>query len=366
MSGAGPPRDISVIHRISSVLGCVLLVACPLASGQATREMFLVCGSQPNEASVYFSGVLQGPATALQGFHTDFVAFLSQRYGYKGAVGCVPANSAANAQNVLTTRSAALRNQKKNVVETGWTESAPATAATLTLPTALTAKQTGPASATASAAGSAATSGGGGGSDLSSILGAVFGTGAGSGSGAATSGATKSGAGSPASTGGQSGGASQVASALATVFSNKSSGSGVGGAGAPSAPATEGLGSAQTQSTKLVVYGCGRQDTQVACVTQLTNQNQKGTLVQSSAIWQDAFIVDDRGDRHPRSNGFFLNVDGEQRSQLDVSYGKAASFILMFDGVPAKVQKVALRSTAESLDVEDISLAAPSPDPQKH
>lgn len=357
-----------MIYRIRSVLVCVLLVACPLASGQATREMFLVCGSQPNEASVYFSGVLQGPATALQGFHTDFAAFLSLRYGYKGAVGCLPANTAANAQSLLTTRSAALRNQKKNVVETGWTESTPGAAATLASPAALTAKQASPASATASAtasgAGGAAGGSGGGGSDLSSILGAVFGTGAGSGSGAATGGATKSGAGSP--TGGQSGEAAQVASALATAFSSKSSGSSAGGAGAPGAPATEGLGSAQGQSTKLVVYGCGRQDTQVACVTKLTNQNQKDTLVQSSAIWQDAFIVDDRGDRHPRSNGFFLNVDGEQRSQLDVSYGKGASFILMFDGVPAKVQKVALRSTAESLDVEDISLAAAGPDPQKH
>ena len=56
---------------------------------------------------------------------------------------------------------------------------------------------------------------------------------------------------------------------------------------------------------------------------------------------------------------FFLNVDGEQRPQLDISYGKTAQFILMFDDVPTKVQKVALRS-GSGLDVEDVSLIAPS------
>ena len=119
------------------------------------------------------------------------------------------------------------------------------------------------------------------------------------------------------------------------------------------------LGSGQAQNTKLVVYGCGRQDTRVACVTGLTNQNQKDTLVHAADIWNDAFIVDDRGDRHPRSSGFFLNVDGDQRQQLDIGYGKDAQFILMFDGVPAKVQKVALRSPA-GLDVEEIGLTSPA------
>jgi hypothetical protein len=118
------------------------------------------------------------------------------------------------------------------------------------------------------------------------------------------------------------------------------------------------LGTAQWQTTKLVVYGCGRQDMQIACVTDLTNQNQKDTLVQSSDVWKDAFIVDDRGDRHPRTSGFFLNVDGDQRPQLDISYGKSAKFILLFDGVQTKVQKVALRSATGGLDVEEINLIA--------
>ena len=55
-------------------------------------------------------------------------------------------------------------------------------------------------------------------------------------------------------------------------------------------------------------------DAQVACNTDLTNQNQKDTLVQAGDVWKDAFIVDDRGDRHQRSSGFFLNVDGDQPS----------------------------------------------------
>ena len=365
-----------MVHIRRLRAACVLLVICPAAvHGQAApREIFLVCGSQPNEPTVYFSGVMEGPATAFQGFRNGFVSFLTQRYGYKGAVGCAPANTAAIAQNALNARATALRNQKKNVVATGWTESAAVAAAPAASPLAPAAKQATPAAASASGA-----SGGGSGSgssQLSSVLAAVFGTGGGADAGGAKAGGAAHATGSPGTSGtsgtsGDQGGAAQMASTLATVLSSKSSGS--SGAGAQNAPApesapepTEGLGSAQAQNTKLVVYGCGRQGTQVACVTELTNQNQKDTLIQTGAVWKDTFIVDDRGDRHQRSDGFFLNIDGDQRSQLDVSYGKAARFILMFDGVPAKVQKVTLRSTAGGLDVEDISLLPPTADAQKH
>ena len=111
----------------------------------------------------------------------------------------------------------------------------------------------------------------------------------------------------------------------------------------------------------LVVYGCGRQGTdgtQILCVTDLTNQNAKDTLVQSANVWKDAFIVDDRGDRHTRSNGYFLNIDGEQRQQLDIDNGKSAHFILAFDGVAAKVEKITLRSATGGLDVNGISLVS--------
>jgi hypothetical protein len=317
---------------------------------------------------------MQGPAAAFQGFHNGFVTFLSQRYDYKGAVGCAPANSAAIAQNALNARATALRNQKKNVVETGWVKPAALAAVTTAAAAAPAAKQ-----ATGAGAGGSAASGGnsgGGSSQLNSILSAVLGTGGTAGGGGGSAGAGGSSAGgaahttrsaSTSGTTGDQGGAAQLASTLATVFSSKSSGS--GDAGAQRSPAAEeasqGLGSAQAQNTKLVVYGCGRQGTQVACVTELTNQSQRETLIQSAAVWKDTFIVDDRGDRHLRSDGFFLNIDGDQRPQLDVSYGKAARFILMFDGVPAKVQRVTLRSTAGGLDVEDISLVAPGSDAQK-
>jgi hypothetical protein len=95
---------------------------------------------------------------------------------------------------------------------------------------------------------------------------------------------------------------------------------------------------------------------QVACVTELTNENAKDSLVQSANVWKDAFLVDDRGDRHLRTNGFFLNIDGEQRQQIDISVGKTAKFILMFDNVQTRVQKVALRSQIGGLDVEEIGL----------
>lgn len=354
------------IRHLRSI--CVFLVACPAAvHGQAApHEVFVVCGSQPNAPTVYFSGVMQGPTSAFQGFRNGFVTFLSQTYGYKGAVGCAPANTAANAQGTLNSRAAALRTQKKNVVETGWTESAAVAAPAAAAPRAPAAKAVGSTAGRASAGsgGAAASSS----SELSGILGAVLGAGGGTGGTGAAAGGTahaKDSTGASASTTDQ-GGATQVASALATVFSNKSAGGSSGGASTPAPEPSEGLGSAQAQNTKLVLYGCGRQDTRVACVTELTNQNQKDTLVQSAAVWNDTFIVDDRGDRHPRSNGFFLNIDGDQRSQLDISYGKTARFILMFDGVPTKVQTVALRSGAGGLDVENINLVPPATDAQKH
>jgi hypothetical protein len=151
---------------------------------------------------------------------------------------------------------------------------------------------------------------------------------------------------------------------LTSVFANKTTNGTAAGEGAPKTPqptaAAGGLGSAQAQSTQLVVYGCGRQDTRVACVTELTNQNPKDTLVQAADVWKDTFIVDDRGDRHQRSSGFFLNVDGDQRQQLDISYGKTARFVLMFDGVQPRVEKVALRSATAGLNVEEIGLVAPN------
>jgi hypothetical protein len=116
---------------------------------------------------------------------------------------------------------------------------------------------------------------------------------------------------------------------------------------------------AQFSNSKLTVYGCGRQGTQVLCVTDLTNQNAQDTLVQSTAIWKDAFLVDDRGDRHARTDGYFLNIDGDRRPQLDISYGQSAHFILAFDAVQTKVEKVTLRSTTGGLDVENIALIVP-------
>jgi hypothetical protein len=364
----------------------VFAVACSASAfGQAApAQFFVVCGSQPNEPTVYFSGVLQGPATAFAGFRTGFSDFLGQHYAYKGAVGCLPARDAAQAQKFIADRSAALRNAKKNVVDTGWLESAAAAVPAAAPPLAMNRATAAPApvmkaSVAAPAAGSANADGSGSGasnaSAFASALGTIFGAGgAGSAGGNGSSGSAgapaksagaKSATGAGASGGGQSP-FEQVSNTLSTVFASKSSGPDTAPKGAASADSDGGLGSAQSGSTKLVVDGCGRQDTRVACVAELTNQNQKDTLVRAADVWTDAFIVDDRGDRHARSSAFFLNIDGEQRPQLDVSYGKSARFILMFDDVPTKVQKVTLRSASSTLDVEDVSLIAAGAQGNQH
>lgn len=371
-----------MLHRSLRLAVTILAVVCSgSASGQAAPpQFFVVCGSQPNEPTVYFSGVLQGPATAFAGFRSGFSDFLTQHYAYKGAVGCLPARDAAQAQKFIADRSSALRNAKKTVVDTSWTEGA---AAAAPAPPAPAAKAGVAAPAARSTTASSATSGGSTASNASSFattLGTIFGAGGAAGAAAGgpngtagaadKSAAAKSTAGSGASGAGGQSPFEQVSNTLTAVFGNKSAGGAAatdaGSKDAASGSSEGGLGSAQSGSTKLVVDGCGRQDKRVACVTELTNQNQKDTLVQAKDVWTDAFIVDDRGDRHARSSAFFLNIDGEQRPQLDISYGKTARFILMFDDVPTKVQKVTLRSASASLDVEDVSLIAPGSQGTQH
>jgi hypothetical protein len=348
---------MNVLRRTVPLSIAVLAAAGPSGAGAqaAPAEYFAICGSQQNLPTVYFSGVLHGPATAFAGLRTQFTEYLAQHYAYKGPVGCLPAANALIALNAINAQSAALRKAKKIVIETGWTEGAvPPVVGAAPAVTAAMKKAIAPATSGAGvpgAAGSAATGGKGGSSDLASFLNAVFGGSSGGGcpgSGAKPQAAAAGASGCQNSAAPESG-AANGAAASASVSGPQSGSSQSGNAAA-------GLGSAQADSTKLVVYGCGRHDTQVACVSELTNQNQKNTLVQSGDVWKDAFIVDDRGDRHQRSSGFFVNIDGDQRAQLDISYGKTARFILKFDGVQTKVQKVALRSTTGGLDVEDIPL----------
>jgi hypothetical protein len=403
-------EESKVLRKSLQIAVGIIAAACPcLTFGQApAAQIFVVCGSQQNQPTVYVSGVLQGTQAALPAFQSGFTEFLAQRYAYKGVVGCLPTNTAVNAQNFINTRSTALRNAKKTVVNTGWNPGAPAVAAAAgaarstnaAAPTPsgavrnATGAAPGPSAAAPSPSGAAPNTSAstGGASQLTSALGAIFGggsagtsaAGASSGAGCGATTATtaapagKTGASGSTSTSGNanaSGNAStagntgtgcqsalvQVSNALASVFKSANGAAASPSAAknpSPSSPAGA-LGSAQAQNTKLIVYGCGRQDAQVACVSDLANQSQKETLVQAADVWKDAFIVDDRGDRHLRSGGFFLNIDGDQRPQLDIAYGKTARFILMFDGVQSKVQKVALRSTS-GLDVEEIVVIDPN------
>jgi len=356
------------------------------AAQTAPAQLFGVCASQPTLPTIYVSGVLQATAASAAGLRTEFTQFLAQRYGYKGAVVCQPLANAALAEQFLKQHTTAARNAKKNVIETGWVGSAaPAAALAGMLPNLARTGSQGPAAAPAAtpaaasatagsngASGGSASSGGSGSSDLARVLSTLFSGCAGSAgtksqapatndaSGSANGGAGASGGGggaggSSGSSASSSGGGcalTQVSSALSGAFAQKPA----SGAGSGAHTAADGLGSAQAQNTRLVVYGCGRQDTQIACVTELTNQDKTDTLVQSADVWKDTFIVDDRGDRHARSRGFFINIDGDQRPQLDISYGNSARLILMFDDVQPRVQKVTLRSQTGGLDVEDIPL----------
>jgi hypothetical protein len=398
----------------------VLFPAVHVRAQATPPQFFWVCYAGANTPTVYLSGVMAGPVTAGQSFRVGFAQALMQRYSFQGEVVCVPAQNASVAQNSMNSRLVAWHNAKKTVVPTGWTESAqaasgtgsgsaPANQAANLLGLLNKAPSTAPAAPAANAPpnGQAAPQGAPqGGSPAASdadtaanVLAALFGSspapsGAGTGGAAGTKAQQAQTAGKAAASSTAAGAnpnanaAVQVASTLSGIFKKGPSGSAAGNGAKPETAAANGagskgpggtpgqalvangpsgnlpsgaLGEAQFANTMLVVYGCGRQGTagtQVLCVTDLTNQNAKDTLVQSAAVWKDAFIVDDRGDRHTRTNGYFLNIDGEQRPQLDIDYGKSAHFILAFDDVQSKVEKIALRSGTGGLNVEGIPLIA--------
>jgi hypothetical protein len=422
-------------RNFALILLALVLSATAVHGQTAQPQLYVVCYSQQSQPTVYWSGVLQGPVTALPAFRTGFAQFLTQSFSYQGNVVCTPTNSAVNAQSMMQTGVNALRALKKNIVQTGWIQAATDGQTPKSGQAANNGQAaTGPQTQSPTRPGGGNTGSGGdssGASTAAQIIDSVLNSGsnpnAGSGGGAGAGGGgtpaaggasgAKASQGQAANRAGGNGGgnggngananptslvASTLSSLVAKGNSSNGSGGGAGNAttqGAPGqvrAPGANGggrgtagqaspaaasatnsrgglavpegaLGVAQFSTTKLTIYGCGRQAMQVVCVADLTNQNMQDTLVKSADVWKDTFIVDDRGDRHPRTSGFFLNIDGEQRQELDISYGKSARLVLTFDGVQTKVEKVTLRSATGGLDVEDIVLIVPSgaPSPQQ-
>src|SRR6185369_16576593 len=239
-TGAARRRTMRLSSSVLAVcFAAVGAVSTPAATPAAAPQYFVVCGSAPNQPTVYFSGVIQAQPAAFQQLRTGFADYLAQHFSYKGPVGCAPTNSAANAQKAAAAQSTALRNAKKNVVETGWTEGAGSLAAhigaTLSPATAsVTSKAVAPAAKAAVAGRTTAAAGESGGSStsgLTSTLGTIFGNsgGCGGGNDAAGTGGSKSGNGKsaggpqPDATPGSSGCQSpysQVASTLTTLFSS--------------------------------------------------------------------------------------------------------------------------------------------------
>jgi len=79
---------------------------------------------------MYYSGVLQGTHNSLQTFQSGFAEYLARTYSYKSGVTCWENSVAANAKTFLTNEINSWRSAKKDVIATGWTQAAPATADT--------------------------------------------------------------------------------------------------------------------------------------------------------------------------------------------------------------------------------------------
>jgi hypothetical protein len=285
------------------------------------------------------------------------------------------ATTTSAATSTATAPKAANGNSASSILSTifgtGGSGSSTASAATSAATTAAGSTKAG--ATAASAAGTAsATKSAVSGNSASGILTSIFGSG-----GVVPGASGKTGAGA---TGGKAGGAPTAPDgANSLVATTPDAGHGRGAA--PASPAAAAgaertsasgsglpngaLGVAQFSDTILTVYGCTRQGTQVLCDADLSNQNKTETQVQSSVAWKDAFIIDDRGDRHQRSSGFFVNVDGDQRQAMDIPYGQSARYIFVFNDVSPKVQQVTLKSATGGLNVENIPVAGVSVTPNQ-
>jgi hypothetical protein len=105
----------------------------------------------------------------------------------------------------------------------------------------------------------------------------------------------------------------------------------------------------------ITIYGCVRQGTQVACDADFNNQNQNNTMV-TNGWWGDMYVVDSNGDRHNRASAYFVNGAGEPRDRIDIPYGQAARYILMFNDVPSNVSTVSVHSAYGQIDIENIRI----------
>ena len=194
-------------------------------------------------------------------------------------------------------------------------------------------------------------------STLGTVLGSVFGNGnsAGTANGGKTAknGATNAANNAPKNTAGQS--EAPQATVVADAAGPARRAGVAFGSGA--------LGVGQSSDTLLTVYGCSRMGTQVVCDTDLSNQNNAITQVNGADQWKDVYLQDDAGDNHMRSMGVFENQNGDQRTQITLPYGEKSRYMLVFNGVPANVKSVTLKSAKDTLDVEGIPIASPGAAP---
>ncbi len=87
-------RRTQFLAVLASTAFSLLVPATRVRAQAAPAQFFWVCYSAGNEANVYVSGVLQGPATAAAAFRVGFVQVLMQRYSYQGSAECAPARGA--------------------------------------------------------------------------------------------------------------------------------------------------------------------------------------------------------------------------------------------------------------------------------
>jgi hypothetical protein len=249
--------------------------------------------------------------------------------------------------------------------------------AVATTPTAASVSHVSPGAGSATgASGTSSGKGAGGNSTLSTVLGSVFGNGnsAAGATGANGSKTAKNGTANAANN--DAGNNGQTAAPQGNAFAGSNNGGGRGGTqpgataeqqNAPAGPtrkvgaafANGALGVGQSTDTLLTVYGCTRMGTQLMCDTDLSNQNNSLTQVNSADQWKDVYLQDDAGDNHMRSMGVFENQNGDQRTSITLPYGEKSRYILVFNGVPANVKSVTLKSAKDTLDVEGIPVASP-------
>jgi hypothetical protein len=124
----------------------------------------------------------------------------------------------------------------------------------------------------------------------------------------------------------------------------------------------------------MTLYSCFRSGGQVLCDFDLTNQHN--AQIAAKSAYPGLHFVSSSGRMFPRSDAFFVDTDGSQFDDSQITPGNKVRLIMVFDNVPASltsaslaagptvVQNVAISAQEEGTAPQSASSGKSSPSPK--